>query len=39
MLAKKKYGKDYAVSTNADLYEYDVETGATKNLTEGKNGL
>jgi dipeptidyl aminopeptidase/acylaminoacyl peptidase len=35
---KKKYGKDYAESTNTDLYEYDVETGATKNLTEGRMG-
>jgi dipeptidyl aminopeptidase/acylaminoacyl peptidase len=37
-VTKKKYGKDYAVSTNTDLYEYDVTTGATKNLTEGKMG-
>jgi dipeptidyl aminopeptidase/acylaminoacyl peptidase len=37
-VAKKKYGKDYAVSTNTDLYEYDIETGTTKNLTEGRMG-
>ncbi len=37
-VTKKKYGKDYAVSTNTDLYEYDVTTGSTKNLTEGKMG-
>src|SRR6266404_1792611 len=37
-VAKKKYGKDYAVSTNTDLYEYDVVTGKTKNLTEGRMG-
>ena len=37
-VSKKKYGKDYAVSTNTDLYEYDVETGTTKNLTEGRMG-
>jgi dipeptidyl aminopeptidase/acylaminoacyl peptidase len=37
-VSKKKYGKDYAESTNSDLYEYDVETGATKNLTEGRMG-
>lgn len=37
-VTKKKYGKDYAVSTNTDLYEYDIETGATKNLTEGRMG-
>ena len=37
-VTKKKFGKDYAVSTNTDLYEYDIETGATKNLTEGRMG-
>jgi dipeptidyl aminopeptidase/acylaminoacyl peptidase len=37
-VTKKKYGKDYAVSTNTDLYEYDVVTGTTKNLTEGRMG-
>lgn len=37
-VAKKKFGKDYAESTNTDLYEYDLETGATKNLTEGRMG-
>jgi dipeptidyl aminopeptidase/acylaminoacyl peptidase len=37
-VAKKKYGKDYAVSTNADLYEYDIEKGTTKNLTESNKG-
>jgi dipeptidyl aminopeptidase/acylaminoacyl peptidase len=37
-VAKKKYGKDYAVSTNTDLYEYDITTGTTKSLTEGKMG-
>jgi len=37
-VTKKKYGKDYAVSTNTDLYEYDVTTGTTKNLTTGKMG-
>ena len=38
-VSKKKYGKDYAESTNTDLYEYDVETGKTKNMTEIlKNG-
>jgi len=37
-VTKKKYGKDYAVSTNTDLYEYDLATGTTKNLTEGKLG-
>jgi dipeptidyl aminopeptidase/acylaminoacyl peptidase len=37
-VAKKKYGTAYAVSTNTDLYEYNVETGQTKNLTEGMTG-
>ncbi|MBN8702395.1 MAG: S9 family peptidase [Bacteroidetes bacterium] len=30
---KKKYGKDYTVSTNTDLYSYSIETKQTKNLT------
>lgn len=34
----KKYGVDYTVSTNSDLYEYKLETGETKNLTEGMMG-
>ena len=37
-VAKKKYGKDYALSTNTDLYEYDITTGTTKNLTQGRTG-
>ncbi|MDZ4794664.1 MAG: S9 family peptidase [Bacteroidota bacterium] len=37
-VAKKKYGKDYAVSTNTDIYSYDIEAGVTKNLTEGMKG-
>jgi dipeptidyl aminopeptidase/acylaminoacyl peptidase len=37
-VCKKKYGTEYAVSTNTDLYEYDVETGLTKNLTEENLG-
>lgn len=37
-VTKKKYGTAYAVSTNTDLYEYNVETGQTKNLTEGMMG-
>jgi dipeptidyl aminopeptidase/acylaminoacyl peptidase len=36
--AKKKYGTAYAVSTNTDLYEYNIETGVTKNLTETNKG-
>jgi dipeptidyl aminopeptidase/acylaminoacyl peptidase len=37
-VTKKKYGKDYAVSTNTDLYQYELESGSTKNLTEGMMG-
>jgi dipeptidyl aminopeptidase/acylaminoacyl peptidase len=37
-VAKKKFGKDYAVSTNTDLYEYDIEKGTTKDLTENNKG-
>lgn len=37
-VTKKKYGKDYAVSTNTDLYEYNTETGITTNLTETNKG-
>ncbi|HZI53054.1 MAG TPA: S9 family peptidase [Chitinophagaceae bacterium] len=32
-VTKKKYGKDYAISTNTELYEYEIETGKTNNLT------
>jgi dipeptidyl aminopeptidase/acylaminoacyl peptidase len=37
-VAKKSYGTAYAISTNTDLYEYDIETGTTKNLTESNKG-
>jgi dipeptidyl aminopeptidase/acylaminoacyl peptidase len=37
-VTKKKFGTDYAVSTNTDLFEYDVEKGTTKNLTEENKG-
>ncbi len=37
-VTKKKFGKEYALSTNSDLYAYDVETGKTENLTEGMPG-
>lgn len=37
-VAKKKYGTDYAVSTNTDLYQYNIETGKTINLTESNKG-
>lgn len=35
---KKSFGTAYAISTNTDLYEYDVESGRTKNLTESNKG-
>ena len=37
-VTKKKYGKDYAISTNTDLYSYNIETGQTKDLTEDNKG-
>ncbi|MGJ7031793.1 S9 family peptidase [Niabella hirudinis] len=37
-VTKKKFGTDYAVSTNTDIYEYDIATGITKNLTESNKG-
>lgn len=35
---KKKFGVDYAKSTNTDLYQYNIATGETKNLTAGMMG-
>lgn len=37
-VCKKKYGKEYAQSTNTDLYEYDLETNQTENISEGMMG-
>lgn len=37
-VAKKVSGKEYAESTNSDIYLYDLESGTTKNLTEGMLG-
>ena len=37
-VCRKKVGKDYAVSTNSDLFRYDLESGKTENLTEGMMG-
>lgn len=36
--SRKKSGVDYAVSTNSDLYLYDVASKQTRNLTEGMMG-
>jgi dipeptidyl aminopeptidase/acylaminoacyl peptidase len=38
-VTKKKFGKDYAVSTNTDIYHYDIATGNTINLTAGMMGF
>lgn len=37
-VCKKKSGKEYATSTNTDLYAYNLSTGKTENLTEGMMG-
>ncbi len=37
-VAKKKAGKEYALSTNTDIYHYDLASGKVSNLTEGMNG-
>jgi len=37
-VSKKKAGTEYAISTNTDLYEYNLETKTTKNLTEKNLG-
>lgn len=36
--SKKLYGKEYAVSTNSDIYLYDTESGTTQNLTTDNLG-
>lgn len=35
---RKKTGLEYAVSTNSDIYLYDIASGETRNLTEGMMG-
>jgi dipeptidyl aminopeptidase/acylaminoacyl peptidase len=37
-VCKKKAGTAYAISTNTDLYQYNIDTKETKNLTEGNLG-
>lgn len=37
-VSKKKFGTEYATSTNTDLYEYHLETKQTVNLTEKNPG-
>ena len=36
--SKKKTGVEYALSTNSDIYIYDLATGTTENITEGMMG-
>ena len=37
-VTKEKTGKEYAQSTNTDIFLYDIATGKTSNLTEGMMG-
>lgn len=37
-VCKKAFGKAYAISTNTDLYAYDLATGVTSDLTEKNKG-
>ena len=37
-VSRKKTGLEYSVSTNSDLYLYDIEAKTTRNLTEGMMG-
>ncbi len=37
-VSKKKFGKEYALSTNTDVYYYSLSTGKSANWTEGRMG-
>ncbi len=37
-VCKKSYGTVYAQSTNTDIYQYDLATGSTKNITKEMYG-
>ncbi len=37
-VTKQKTGKEYVLSTNTDLFQYDTETGKTINLTDENEG-
>ncbi|MBD5191266.1 MAG: S9 family peptidase [Bacteroidales bacterium] len=37
-VSRKKTGMEYALSTNSDIYCYDIEAKTTANLTEGMMG-
>lgn len=36
--SKKKIGLEYALSTNSDIYVFDLNTGVSQNITEGMMG-
>ncbi|MGZ2371926.1 alpha/beta fold hydrolase [Ancylomarina sp. YFZ004] len=36
--SRKKYGQEYGLSTNTDIYFYNLESGETKNMTKGMMG-
>jgi dipeptidyl aminopeptidase/acylaminoacyl peptidase len=37
-VCKKAFGTDYAISTNTDLYAYDIASKTTTNLSQGNMG-
>lgn len=37
-VTKPKYGTAYALSTNTDIFRYDIATGTTTNLSQGMMG-
>jgi dipeptidyl aminopeptidase/acylaminoacyl peptidase len=37
-VCKKKTGKEYSISTNTDIYFYNIESGETVNFTSGMMG-
>ncbi len=37
-VTKEKYGAEYAQSTDTDIFEYDLSTGSTQNLTKDMMG-
>ena len=37
-VSRKKTGLEYAISTNSDIYRYNLVSGKTENLTEGMMG-
>lgn len=37
-VSKKQYGREFAVSTNSDIYLYDITSGETQNITQENKG-